>query len=44
MEKDEAAIRWAENILTKVCLLLNRGIVEDRSLWKRMVSIPWKAS
>ena len=25
-------------------LLLNRGIVEDRSLWKRVASTPWRAS
>ena len=44
MEKAVAPIRWAENILTKVSHLLYRGTVEDRSLWKRMVYIPWKAS
>ena len=41
---DVAPIRSAENTLTKDYLLLNRGTVEDRSLWKRVASTPWRAS
>ena len=41
---DVAPIRCAENTLTKDYLLLNRGTVEDRSLWKKVASTPWRAS
>ena len=41
---DVAQTRSAENIVTRVTLLLNRGTVEDLSLWKRVAPTPWKAS